>query len=159
MKPPADKARKVMASNRRAFKDYLVLGRFEAGIALHGTEVKSVRDGQVNLTGSYARIHNDDAVLYINIPPYEFGNRFNHDANRPRRLLLHRKEISRLQSHVEQKGCTLVPLSLYAKKGLIKVELGLCKGKRQSDKRETLRRKTADREAERAIARRRDRSG
>jgi SsrA-binding protein len=153
MKALADKSRKSFASNRRALKDYLVLDRYEAGIALRGTEVKSIRDSLVNLTGSYARVDNGQVILHINIPPYEFGNRFNHDAMRPRRLLLHRKEINKLQSHVEQKGCTLIPLSLYPKKGLVKVELGLCRGKTRGDKRETLRRKTADREAERAIAR------
>jgi len=154
MKAPSDKLHKSFASNRRALKDYLVLDRYEAGMALRGTEVKSIRDSLVNLTGSYASVDKGQVILHINIPPYEFGNRFNHDAMRPRRLLLHRKEIARLQSHVEQKGCTLIPLSLYPKKGLVKVELGLCKGKQQSDKRETLRRKTADREAERAIAHR-----
>jgi len=137
-------------------RDYTVLERLEAGIELWGTEVKSLRAGQVGMTGSHARIDNGDAWLYeLNIPPYEFGNRFNHDPDRPRRLLLHRREINRLQAQSEQKGNALIPLSIYFKKGLVKVELGVCKGKAQYDKRQTLRRRTADREAERAMAERR----
>ncbi|OVE73774.1 hypothetical protein BVX94_02930 [bacterium B17] len=104
------------------------------------------------MTGAFASIAGKEAVLNnLNIAAYEFGNRFNHDPDRPRRLLLHRDEINKLRVRVEQKGCTLVPLSVYIKRGLVKVELGICKGKKQVDKRETLRRKTADREAERAM--------
>jgi SsrA-binding protein len=153
----SNKAFRKIASNRRAMRDYTVLERFEAGIELWGTEVKSLRAGQVGMSGSFARVENGEVCLFgLNIPPYEHGNRFNHDPDRPRRLLLHRREINRLQAQSEQKGHALVPLGVYFKKGLVKVELGVCRGKAQYDKRETLRRRTADREAERAMAARRN---
>ena len=148
-----EKAYRKIAANRKALRDYSVLRRYETGIELRGTEVKSVRNGNIGLSGGFARVEDCQVLLYnLKIPPYEHGNRFNHEPERPRLLLLHRREINRLQVETEQKGHTLIPLSIYLKNGLVKVELGLCKGKRQSDKRETLRRKTADREAERAIA-------
>jgi SsrA-binding protein len=151
-----DTGRKSLATHRKALRDYFVLQRMEAGIALRGTEVKAVRSGEAGLVGSFARIENGDLWIHnLTIPPYLYGNRFNHDPTRPRRVLLHRREIVRLQAHTEQKGHALIPLSLYLRRGRIKVEIGVCKGKRQEDKRETLRRKTADREAERAIASRR----
>ena len=144
-----------IATNRKAFRDYVVLAKIEAGIELRGTEVKAVRAGAVNLTGGYAQVDGSEAFLHdIKISPYDFGYRFNHDPERPRRLLLHRKEIDRLAGQVALKGHTLIPLSLYLRRGRVKIELGLCKGKLDVDKRETLRRKTADREAERAMARR-----
>jgi SsrA-binding protein len=144
---------KVIASNRRALHDYVVIDRVEAGIVLRGTEVKSIRSAQASLAGSFAKItDNNEAVLYANVPPYEFGSAINHDPKRPRRLLLHKKQIVKLHAQVKEKGFTLIPLALYSKQGLIKVELGICKGKQQSDKRETLRRRTADREAQRAMA-------
>jgi len=147
-----------LATNRRAFRDYFVIERFEAGIELRGTEVKSVRAGRVSLVGSYAQVENGEAILVgLTIQPYEFGNRFNHAIDRSRRLLLHKKEILKLQIETEQKGHTLVPLSVYTKKGRVKIEIGLCKGKQHSDKREALRKRTADREAERAMARGRGR--
>lgn len=140
--------------NRRAHHDYFVLEKIEAGIELVGTEVKVVRNGEAGLTGSYAQVK--DGQLYLNqvrIPPYAFGNRFNHEALRTRRLLLHRKEIRMLQALSEQKGLSLIPLRLYlTPKGLVKVELGVCRGKAQEDKRETLRRRDADMEARRAIS-------
>ncbi len=143
-----------VAANRKALRDYQVVDRHEAGIELRGTEVKSVRGGEINLKGAYARVENGELVLYqMNIALYAHGNRFNHDPERPRRLLMHRREIGRLQVQTEQKGLTLIPLSVYMKRGKVKVELGVCRGKRQEDKRETLKRKTADREAARAIAR------
>ena len=130
------------------------------GIELWGTEVKSLRGGHLGMTGSFAKVEGRNVLLYgLNIPPYTFGNRFNHDPDRPRRLLLHRREIRHLQAQTEQKGHALIPLSIYFKKGLVKVELGICKGKAHYDKRETLRRRTADREAERAMADRRKSSG
>jgi SsrA-binding protein len=145
---------KRVASNRRARHDYHILDRFEAGIELRGTEVKSIRAGTVSLAGAFARFEEGQLFLHgMNVAPYEFGNRFNHPNSRPRRLLLHRREIARLGVQQEQKGCALVPLSLYLKNGRVKVELGVCKGKQQFDKRETLRRRTADREAARAMAR------
>lgn len=144
-----------VATNRKAFHDYVVLDRIEAGIELKGTEVKSVRSGNVTLTGGFARIEEGQVVLYdIHIAPYECGNRFNHDPRRPRRLLLGRKEIDRLLGRVQQKGCALVPLTMYFRRSRwVKIELGICQGKQDADKRETLRRKTADQEARRAMRR------
>ncbi len=148
----SDKSYRKIALNRKALRDYFVLERHEAGIELRGTEVKSVKNGHVSLAGGYARVENGVVVLYnMNIPLYEQGNRFNHEPDRPRCLLLHKQEIRKFQVHVEQKGLTLVPLSVYVKKGMIKVEIGLCKGRTQGDKRELMKRKTADREAERAV--------
>lgn len=155
MKNTQDKVPKVkpFATHRKAFQDYTVLSRYEAGIELRGTEVKSIRGAQVSLAGSYAAMEGDQLILRnLNIPHYEFGNQLNHAPMRNRRLLLHRHELDKLRAQVEQKGCTIIPLTLYPKHGLIKVELGLCKGKNRGDKRETLRRKTADREAHRAMA-------
>ena len=141
-----------IAVNRKALHDYFVQDRIEAGIALQGTEVKSVRAGNVNLTSSYVQIDGRDAFLRdAHIAEYEQGNRHNHAPDRARRLLLHRDELLRLHQQVGQKGMTLIPLSFYFKKGLIKVELGICKGKAGHDKRETLKRKMADREAQRAM--------
>jgi SsrA-binding protein len=151
-----DSSFRKLVSNRKALRDYSVMDRLEAGIALHGTEVKSLRAGEASLAGSYARFEDDQLWLHsFNVPPYDHGNRFNHDPIRPRRLLLHRREMRRLKSQVEQKGLTLIPLNVYLKRGLVKVDLGICKGKTGEDKRETMRRKTADRDAERAIADRR----
>jgi SsrA-binding protein len=140
--------------NRKATHDYFVMERVEAGIELVGTEVKSVRNGEANLTGAYAKIENGQMFLHqVSIPLYEFGNRFNHDMLRIRRLLLHAKEIRHLQAQQEQKGLALVPLRMYlTPKGKVKVELAVCRGKAQEDKRETIRRREADREAARAIS-------
>jgi SsrA-binding protein len=146
---------KILAANRKARHDYEILERIEAGIELRGTEVKALRAGQASLVGGFARIQGGEVyVQNLNVPPYEYGNRFNHDPARPRRLLLRRSEIGRLRVHVEQKGHALIPLSAYLRSGLVKIDLGVCRGKRQVDRRETLRRKTADREAQRAIAER-----
>ncbi len=143
-----------IASNRRALHDYSVQERIEAGVELKGTEVKSLRAGHVSMTGCFARIDGGEVFLQgFNIPAYEHGNRFNHDSDRLKRLLLHRKEITRLQVQTEQKGLSVIPLNVYLRRGKIKVELGVCKGKRKYDKRETLRRRTADRDAKRAMAR------
>ena len=148
-----------LASNRKAFHDYLVVERLEAGIELRGTEVKSLRTGTISLTGAYARLDGRDIVLYdLNIPLYQFGNRFNHDPIRPRRLLLHRREIDGLRVKTEQRGFALVPLSLYIKRGVVKVDLGVCRGKTHGDRRETLRRRTVERETARAVAGHRMRS-
>ncbi len=142
------------AGNRKALRDYVVLDRLESGISLLGTEVKSVRAGNVNLTGGYAKIENNRVRLFdVHIAPYECGNRFNHDPVRPRELLLHRREVDRLEGLVAQKGCTLIPLKMYFRKRWAKVEIGICKGKQDADKRETLKRKDADLEARRAMAR------
>jgi len=140
--------------NRRATHDYFVLDRLEAGIELVGTEVKVVRNGEAGLTGSYAQVKNGQLFLnQVTIPPYAFGNRFNHDSLRTRRLLVHRREIRKLQAQTEQKGLSLIPLRLYlTPKGRVKVELGVCRGKVQADKRETIKRRDADLEARRAIS-------
>lgn len=140
--------------NRKATHDYSVLEKHEAGIELLGTEVKVVRNGEAGLAGAYAKAENGQLYLHaVSIPPYAFGNRFNHDTLRSRRLLLHRAEIRRLQAQQEQKGLALIPLRLYLNsKGLVKVEIAVCRGKAQEDKRETIRRREADREAGRTIA-------
>ena len=139
--------------NKKARFNYDILETFEAGIVLKGTEVKSIRAGHASLVGSFARVENHQAILHqLNILPYDHGNRFNHDPERPRKLLLHKTEINHLLVQTEQKGHTVVPLSIYIRRGLVKIELGLCRGKVQADKRETLRRRDADREAQRAIA-------
>ncbi len=146
------KSNSRIATNRKALHEYFVIEKFEAGIVLQGTEVKSIREGHVSLVGSYAQVEHGEVILYgVDIPPYKHGSHFNHDPERPRKLLLHRREINKLQSGVERMGQTLVPLSLYFKHGRVKVELALCKGKQLHDKRETLRRKTADRDAARAM--------
>ncbi|HPU85870.1 MAG TPA: SsrA-binding protein SmpB [Candidatus Latescibacteria bacterium] len=145
---------KIITKNRKAFHDYTILETNEAGIALVGTEVKSLRLGNVNLKDSYARVERGEVVLYgLHISPYDHGNRYNHDPERPRRLLLHRREITRLKSRTEEKGLTLVPLSLYFKGGRAKVELGLAKGKQIHDKRETLRKRETELDMEQAIRR------
>jgi SsrA-binding protein len=140
--------------NRRATHDYFVLDRLETGIELVGTEVKVVRNGEAGLTGSYAQVKDGQLLLnQVTIPPYAFGNRFNHDSLRTRRLLAHKREIRKLQAQTEQKGLSLIPLRLYlTPKGLVKVELGVCRGKVQVDKRETIKRRDADLEARRAIS-------
>ena len=142
--------------NRRATHDYFVLERLETGIELVGTEVKVVRNGEAGLTGSYAQVKNGQLFLnQVMIPPYAFGNRFNHDSLRTRRLLVHKHEIRKLQAITEQKGLSLIPLRLYlSPKGLVKVELGICRGKAREDKRETIKRREADLEARRAISQR-----
>ena len=155
--PKERKDAEQAATNRKAFHDYLVVDRIEAGIELRGTEVKSVRAANVTLTGGYAKI--DDSgrlILYgVHIAPYECGNQFNHEPTRSRTLLLHRREIDRLAGRIAQKGFTLIPLKMYFRKRWAKVEIGICKGKQDDDKRESLRQKDSDREARRAIHRRR----
>lgn len=144
-----------VATNRKALHEYFVLDRIEAGLELRGTEVKSVREGHVTLTGGFAMLDGRQMVLRdVYIAPYECGNRFNHEPTRERRLLLSRKEIDRLASKIAQKGFTLIPLSMYFRKRWAKVEIGLCRGKQDMDKRETLKRKDADKETRRAMARR-----
>ena len=150
---PTGTPKSTLAVNRKARRDYVVLDRHEAGIELRGTEVKSIRAGQATLTGAFGRVEGNELFIYsLTIPTYEYGNRFNHEPTRPRRLLMHKREIRRLAVQTEQKGCSVIPLSLYLKKGKVKIEVGVCRGKRESDKRETLRRRTADREAAREIA-------
>ena len=155
MPEPAERRRKsgTLTDNRKAFRDYEVLEKHEAGIELVGTEVKVLRHGQGGLKGAYAKVENGQLWLHqVTIPPYDFGNRFNHDSLRSRRLLMHRREILKLQAKSEQKGLTLIPLRMYlTPKGRVKVEIGVCKGKTEVDKRETIKRREADIEAKRAI--------
>ncbi len=144
---------KALATQRSLFREYTVLETIEAGLALRGDEVKSIRAGDVSLTGSHVRIIDGQPwLLGMHVKPYAFSRRADCDPLRERRLLLHRREIEKLVGQLSAGGLTLVPIRLYLRRHRIKVELGLCRGKRQSDKRETLLRRTAEREAERAIA-------
>jgi len=141
---------KLICQNKKAWHNYFIEDRYEAGISLLGTEVKSLREGRANLSDSYGKIKDGEFFLVdAHISPYSFGNRFNHDPLRPRKLLLHKREIRRLIGKVQEKGFTLIPLRLYFLNGKAKVELGLAKGKKLFDKRETLRRKTMERDMER----------
>ena len=143
---------KVVAVNRRATHDYFIDDRLEAGIALTGTEIKSIREGRVNLREGYARVVDGEAWLVnVHIAPYEHGNRYNHEPLRDRKLLLHRDEINTLIGKVRQRGYTLIPLQLYLKHGKAKVELGLARGKRQYDKREAIAKREAQRDIERSL--------
>ncbi|MGH7691762.1 MAG: SsrA-binding protein SmpB [Candidatus Dormibacteria bacterium] len=144
-KPP-----KLLARNRRARHEYHILEQVEAGIELHGTEVRALRQGGAQITDAYVRIERGEAWLHgAHIPPYEFGNRQNHEPLRSRRLLLHRRQIQHLASEVKQQGVTLVPLDLHVERNRVKVELALGRGKRQYDKRQAV----AEREAQRQIQR------
>lgn len=144
---------KPIAQNRRARHDYFIIEAIEAGIELKGTEVKSLRNGRVNLKESYAHIKNDEVfVESMHISPYEQGNIFNTDPLRPKRLLLHKAEIRKLQQGVQKKGYTLIPLELYLKNGIIKLEIALCVGKHLHDKRDSLQKKEAKRDIERAFS-------
>ena len=145
---------KPIAQNRKAYHDYFVLEKLEAGIELFGTEVKSVRAGKINLKDSWCFVK--DGEMFVNgmhISPYEHGNIFNRDPLRTKRLLLHKREIRRLYAQVKQEGLALVPLSVYFKNGRAKVEIGLCKGKKLYDKRETAAKKDAQRSIERNLRR------
>lgn len=138
--------------NRAARHEYFVLETFEAGIELYGTEIKSIRNGSVNLKEAWADIQNGEVFVYgMHISPYEMGNIFNRDPFRVRKLLLHRKEINKLMGKIKQEGLTLIPLSLYFKKQYVKVELGLCKGKKLYDKRESMAKRDAKRDIDRAM--------
>lgn len=146
---------KVVATNRKAFHDYAIEEKLEAGIVLRGTEVKSLREGKVNLRDSYASVDHGEVVLHnCHISPYSHGNIMNHDPLRPRKLLLRRKEINKLLGKTQQKGLTLVPLRIYfSPRGKAKVELALAKGKKQYDRREAIKEREAGREVERALKR------
>ena len=146
------KGTKQIAKNSKAFHDYFVEDRFEAGMVLAGTEVKSIRQGAVNLKDSFCQVTDGELWLYgLHISPYEKGNIFNKDPRRTRKLLMHRREILRLQSSVQRDGLTLVPLSLYFKDSKVKVELGLCKGKKLYDKRATAAERDSKRDIDRAM--------
>ncbi|HET8843888.1 MAG TPA: SsrA-binding protein SmpB [Ktedonobacteraceae bacterium] len=145
---------KVISVNRQAYHDYEVERTVEAGISLVGTEIKSIRDGKVNLRSSYALIRQDEVWLEnAHIAVYDFGNRFNHEPMRRRKLLLHRREIVQLENRVASKGLTLIPLKLYLKGGRAKIELGLCRGKKLYDKREAIAERDVKREMERIVRR------
>lgn len=142
----------VITQNRAARHEYFVLETYECGIALSGTEIKSIRNGSVNLKESWCDIQNGEMFIYgMHVSPYEKGNIFNKDPFRVRKLLLHKKEINKLFGKVKQDGLTLVPLSLYFKKQYVKVELGLCRGKKLYDKRETAAKNDAKRDIDRAL--------
>lgn len=143
-----DSGERLFATNKKAYHDYFILEKLEAGIALQGTEVKSIREGRINLKDSYAIVKTGEIFLFnCHISPYSHGNRENHDPTRSRKLLLHRGEIRKLIGKSQEKGLTLVPLRVYLTRGRIKLELGVARGKKLYDKRETERRKEADREA------------
>ena len=159
MKQEKEDQHKVVATNRKAYHDYFIEERLEAGVMLRGTEVKSLRDGRVNLQDSYASVDNGEVFLHhCHISPYSHGNIMNHDPLRARKLLLHRKEINKLIGKTQQKGLTLIPLRIYfSKQGKAKVELALAKGKKQYDRRESIKAREAGREVERAIKGRKER--
>ncbi len=144
---------KTVATNRKAQHDYFIEETYEAGIALTGTEIKSIRAGRVNLRDSFAMVRDSNLwLMNAHIAPYEQGTYANHEPRRSRRLLMHRREINRIASELQEKGFTLVPLRLYLKNNRAKVELGLARGKKQYDKRATLRKKETQREIDRAVA-------
>jgi SsrA-binding protein len=146
---------KVVATNRKASHEYFLLERMEAGIALHGSEIKSIRAGQISLAEAYVRVDGEEAWLEdAHIAPYEQASIFNHEPRRPRKLLLHRKEIVRLWNQVRQKGMTVVPLRVYLKEGRAKVEIALAKGKKLYDKRQAITKRDIQRELERDFHRR-----
>ena len=147
----SEDGRKIIVSNRKARHEYEVLQTVEAGLVLQGTEVKSLRDGRANVQDAFARFDRGELWLYnLHISPYDPGNRFNHDPLRPRKLLLHRREMLKLVGQVEQKGLTLVPLDLHFRRGIAKVTLAVVRGKKLHDKRQDLKERDAKREVERA---------
>lgn len=140
---------KLVANNKKAYFDYFIEDKFEAGVALHGTEVKSIRMGKCSIKESYIKIEDGEVFIYgMHVSPYEKGNIFNKDPMRIKKLLMHKYEINKLNGKLQQKGLTLVPLQVYLKGGLVKVEVGLARGKKLYDKRESLAKKDMKREAE-----------
>ncbi len=143
---------RLIAQNKKARHDYTILDTIEAGIVLQGTEIKSIRNSRINLKDGFARIRNGEAFLYnVHISPYEQGNIFNHDPLRTRKLLLHKKQIIRLENELKNTGITVVPLKVYIRNGYAKVLIGLAKGKKSYDKREDLKRKDIDRQIDRTL--------
>ena len=143
---------KMIANNKKAYHDYFILDTYEAGIVLHGTEVKSLRMGKCSIKEAFVRIENGQVYIYgMHISPYEKGNIFNKDPLRQRKLLMHRREIDKLLSKIKEKGFTLVPLQVYFKGSLVKVEIGLARGKKLYDKRDDIAKKDAKREMERSF--------
>ncbi len=145
----AKESMKLVANNKKAYFDYFIEDKLEAGVALHGTEVKSIRMGKCSIKESYIKIENGEVFIYgMHVSPYEKGNIFNKDPMRIKKLLMHKYEINKLNGKLQQKGLTLVPLQVYLKGGLVKVEVGLARGKKLYDKRESLAKKDMKREAE-----------
>ena len=143
---------KLITTNKKAFHDFLILEKYNAGLVLTGTEIKSIRKGAINLKDSFAKIEDGEVWLYnAHINPYEQGNRFNHDADRKRKLLLNKNEILKMLSKVKKENYTIVPLSVYLENGWAKVEIALAKGKQLHDKREAIAKKTMDRDIARNI--------
>ena len=139
--------KKVISTNRKAFHDYLIFDRFDAGIVLTGTEIKSIRGGMFNLKDSFAKIENGEIFLYnMHISPYEHGSRFNHEPERVRKLLLKKQEIMKMLGKIKKENYTIVPLELYLSHGFAKIEIGLAKGKKLYDKRESITKKTQERD-------------
>jgi SsrA-binding protein len=146
---------KVVATNKKARFEYFLLEHYEAGLALRGSEIKSIRAGQISLAESYVKVEGQNAwLIEAHIAPYEQANRFNHDPKRPRRLLLHKKEIRELLTAISQKGMTVVPTRVYLKEGRAKLEIAIAKGKKLHDKREAIARRDAEREIMREMPRR-----
>ncbi|MDP3790765.1 MAG: SsrA-binding protein SmpB [Candidatus Omnitrophota bacterium] len=143
---------KVITSNRKAHHDYFVIESLEAGIQLKGTEVKSIRAGGASLADSFAKLEGSELLLYnMHVAPYEFGNIYNTDPVRPRKLLLHKRQIQKLAAEVSTKHLALIPLKLYFKNGLVKVDLALAKGKKHYDKREAIKQRESDKELKRVL--------
>ena len=143
-------SKKLIANNKKAYHEYFLEEKYEAGIALHGTEVKSLRMGKCSIKEAFVRIENDEVIIYqMHISPYEKGNIFNRDPLRPKKLLMHKSEINKLKAKIAEKGYTLVPVEVYFKGSLVKVEIALAKGKKLYDKRADIAKKDMRREAER----------
>lgn len=150
---PKAKGLKQVAQNKKAYHDYFILDKFEAGVELFGTEVKSIRQGSINLKDSYCMVKDGELFARgLHISPYEKGNIFNRDPMRPKRLLMHKREIMRLYGRIKQDGLALIPLSVYFRDSRVKIELGLAKGKKLHDKREAEAAKTSEREMDRRLA-------
>lgn len=143
---------KLICNNKKAYHDYFIEEKLEAGLVLKGTEVKSLRGGKANLNDSFMLVRDGEAFLHnLHISPYDFGNRQNHDPDRNRKLLLHRKQIDRMYGRIRERGYSIIPLRLYFKEGLVKVEIGLAKGKKLYDKREDMKTKDGQREISQAL--------
>ena len=143
---------KILSNNKKAYHDYFILKEYEAGIELFGSEVKSIKEGRCNLKDGYCKIKNREVFLYnIHVSPYTNASIFNHDPERPRKLLMHKYEILKIHNKIKEEGLTLIPLKLYLKNGLIKVEIGLAKGKKNYDKRETLAKKDFERKVKKNL--------
>ena len=154
---PKESGVKEVCKNRKAFHDYFIEERYEAGVELFGTEVKSIRQGSINLKDSFCSVKDGELFAYgVHISPYEKGNIFNRDPMRPKRLLMHKKEIRRMAARIQEDGLTVIPLSCYFKDSRVKLELGLARGKKLYDKRESAAKRDAEREMDRVMKERRN---